>query len=925
MGNALDALKEFNPKPMKGQGTKKAKVLFVQENPFDYEYRKKRYMTGKSGKLLKFGLAEVGIDPDEDVYYTSIVKYPTPENRLPTPDELKESMDFMWAEIEVVDPDIIVPTGNLSLKFLTKMTAITKVRGKLYEIEGRKFFPMIHPNLVLKQPKYQDFFIKDLDNLAALLEGKKPKNVLAFKKERRYCDTFEEAIDEIKRYLELPAGSRVVIDLETVKTNPFIEKVTMKKTTLEMYPMSQQPKIVGIGLSDKSGYGCAIPLYHRENLMPGNQIGTIVKFLRKLLEREDLEFIAHNGKFDIRWLRASLDIQLQNLIWDTMLIHYLCITEEKNTHGLKDLAWLETDMGGYDDALDGEKPKGEDEGNYDLIPWDILKVYLADDCDVTYRLSEKYIPLVEENEEKKWLWENIMVPGYYTLLDIEMDGIYVDKEWLEVLRVSYEKEIARLEDKMREFPEVVAMEREKRDRWKERVMIGTIKPANRTPEQQEKFKTYKKYDPSKGGDKFSFGSHKQLGELLFDRMGLETVIFTDKGAPSTNDDSLKFMESQSDFVKVLMEFRKANHLYNNFVSKLSLMIDPDGIVHPSYNIHGTVTGRLSSNEPNAQQFPRKVNTPTLFQYNFEIKKLFTSRFGDDGVIVQFDYSQLELRILAVISQDPTLIELYRSGADLHKAVASDAFGVTIEEVSKDQRTASKKIQFGIVYQESARGLSEDLRAEGITMSEKECEVFIKKYFKRFPKVSKWIRDIKKHVKRHKYVKTLTGRTRNLPDIDSIDQSKANEAERQAVNTPIQGTGSDCTLMSLILINQWLRESGLRSRICITVHDSIVLDSPKDEVIEVAKKVKHIMENLGEYNEFYKFLGDVPILSEMEIGRNYGDAFEATIEDLEEHGVDGFIDMKEKEKLEKDMKYFTEIIDNGGSVPEYARIYWENVS
>ncbi|WIT26674.1 hypothetical protein [Bacillus phage SPO1L5] len=146
---------------------------------------------------------------------------------------------------------------------------------------------------------------------------------------------------------------------------------------------------------------------------------------------------------------------------------------------------------------------------------------------------------------------------------------------------------------------------------------------------------------------------------------------------------------------------------------------------------------------NAQQFPRKVNTPTLFQYNYEIKKLFTSRFGDDGVIVQFDYSQLELRILAVISQDPTLIELYRSGADLHKAVASDAFGVTIEEVSKDQRTASKKIQFGIVYQESARGLSEDLRAEGITMSEKECEVFIKKYFKRFPKVSKWIRDIKK--------------------------------------------------------------------------------------------------------------------------------------------------------------------------------------
>ncbi|WIT26274.1 hypothetical protein [Bacillus phage SPO1L3] len=127
--SALDELKKFNPKPMKGQGTKKAKVLFVQENPFDYEYRKKRYMTGKSGKLLKFGLAEVGIDPDEDVYYTSIVKYPTPENRLPTPDELKESMDFMWAEIEVVDPDIIVPTGNLSLKFFNQNDSHHKGKG----------------------------------------------------------------------------------------------------------------------------------------------------------------------------------------------------------------------------------------------------------------------------------------------------------------------------------------------------------------------------------------------------------------------------------------------------------------------------------------------------------------------------------------------------------------------------------------------------------------------------------------------------------------------------------------------------------------------------------------------------------------------------------------------------------------------------
>lgn len=327
---------------------------------------------------------------------------------------------------------------------------------------------------------------------------------------------------------------------------------------------------------------------------------------------------------------------------------------------------------------------------------------------------------------------------------------------------------------------------------------------------------------------------------------------------------------------------------------------------------------------NAQQLPRKVNTPTLFQYNYEIKKMFNSRFGDDGVIVQFDYSQLELRILAVFTQDPELIRLYRSGADLHKEVASGAFSVPVSEVTKDQRTASKKVQFGIVYQESAKGLSEDLRAEGINMSVDECERFIRNYFKRFPLVEKWIKNIKRSAKRDKYVKTLTNRVRNLATIDSVDRSIANEAERQAVNAPIQSTGSDCTLQSLIQINKWLREEGLRSRICITVHDSIVLDCPKDEVLIVAPKVKHIMENLAEYNEFYSFLGDVPIVSEMEIGYNYGDAFEATIEDIEAYGVDGFLNMMLDKKHKKDMESFNKLVDEGGLIPPYARIYWEAV-
>lgn len=911
-------------KPLMGQGRKGARIMFVQESPYMLEWKRKAYMGGKGGTMLKAALGEVGIDID-DAYFTSVVKFPTPNDRIPMPDELKESMDLLWAEIEIINPDVIVPTGNMSMKYLMKQTAITKWRGKLYEHEGRKYFPMIHPNLVLKQPKYLQFFSEDMVNLESVLNGTSIEGRSSHQKERLYCETYDSAIDEIVRLMSLPKGTRIVVDLETVKTNPFIAKVSANKTTSLNFPESLHPKIVAIGFSDRPGYGCAIPLYHRQTPFSGNQIGTIVKFLRWLFEESELEFVAHNGKFDVKWLRAWLDIQVKEMIWDTMLIHYLTITEERGTHGLKDLAWLETDMGGYDDALDSLKPTGDDEGNYDLIDWDVLKVYLADDCDVTYRLLEKYIANVTEDPDYAWIWENLMVPGYYTLLDIECDGVYVNREHLKYLQDNYPSEIERVEAKLHQFPEVIDMKRERVDRWAERCAIGGIKKANRTPEQQDKFTKYKKYDPKDGGDRLNFGSVQQLSELLFERLGLETDVLTDKGNPSTNDDSLKVMLKQHPICAVLMEWRKVNHLNNNFVAGMTAHLDPNGFVHGSYNIHGTVTGRLSSNEPNMQQMPRKSNDVFSFQYWHEIKTMFVSRFGDDGVIIQFDYSQLELRILAVFSQDPTLINLYRSGADLHKAVASDAFGIPIEEVTKDQRTASKKIQFGVVYQESARGLSEDLRAEGINMTEKQCQAFIDKYFRRFPYVEKWVKEIKRFAKRNKYVLSKTKRRRNLATIDSTDRSIANEAERQSVNFPIQSTGSDCTLMALIVINKWLRENKYRSRIAITVHDSIVLDSPKCEVLEVSKQVKRIMENLAEYNKFYEFLGDVPIVSEMEIGYSYGEAFECTIEDIEEHGVDGFLQLQLAKKHAKEEEAFRKADEGNKLIPSYVHGYWNKVS
>jgi len=902
-------------KPLQmGNGTKAARIMIVSENPYDSENKRQQYMGGKGGKLLRMALGEVGIDTDE-VYFTAAVKCTTPEDRLPTPGEGKACRDYLLAEIDVIKPEIIVPTGNVSLKSLLNLTGITKHRGKVVEKEGIKYLPTYHPNMVLKQPKYMDDFSRDMWSLGELFRGKEALPGDSRVPEYLYCETFKSAIDEINRLNNLPKGSKVVLDIETVKLNPF----------------KPEAKVVAIGFSDIPYYGCAIPLYHRETPLKGNEIGAIVKHIRDLLNNEDLEFVAHNGKFDCKYLAVQLDLIVKNFIWDPQLIHYLCITEEKGTHGLKELAWHYTDMGGYDNKLDElhKKLPEADRGNFDLIPWEELKVYLCGDVDCTFRVLEKFLPELENNEDLKWLYFNLIMPASHALQSIETNGLYVDKEWLAFLKEKYPQEIARIEDKLHQFPEVLVVEREANDKWLERCAIGQIKKASRTEEQQKKFEIYKKFQ----GFKFNFGSVQQLQDLLFNRLGLKTNVLTDKGQEarslgeqitykhfSTNDDSLKGIKHP--ISDLLLEFRKVKHLDNNFVSGMHNHLCPDGCIRPSFLIHGTVTGRLSSSDPNGQQIPRVSNDPLKFQYWHEIKKLFVSRFGKDGVILQADYSQLELRILAVMSGDPVLIDEYRQGKDLHRVNASESFGIPIEEVTKDQRTYAKKVSFGVVYQESARGLADDLLAEGIQTTESECQKFIDKWYKKYAGVNKWVKEVKRSVKRDKYIVNALGRIRHLQGVDSIETSIANEALRQGVNSPVQSTGSECTLMSIILINKWLKETGKKSLVCLTVHDSIVLDVHKEELVEVYTKVKHIMENLALYNDKFSFLGDVPIITEIEVGYNYGDAFEITPEDIQKYDIDEFLGMKLQKKLEKEQEAFKKAEDKGTKIPEWVYGYWQ---
>lgn len=315
-----------------------------------------------------------------------------------------------------------------------------------------------------------------------------------------------------------------------------------------------------------------------------------------------------------------------------------------------------------------------------------------------------------------------------------------------------------------------------------------------------------------------------------------------------------------------------------------------GYVANGFLSHNTVTSRLASDSPNMQNIPRKSNNPKEFQYHFGPKKLFVSRFGEDGVLLQYDYSQLELRIAAIFSNDPGLMSAYKNGKDLHIFVASRVHKIPEEEVTDDQRTAAKAVGFGLLYGKGARSLAQDM---GVPLE--EAEAFIEAYFSEFPGMKKWISTMQNQAKKDKYVETLAGFRRRLYAIDSNDRGIQSEALRQSVNAPIQGTGGNMTLKSITLINKIFKEKKLKSVLCITVHDSIVADVYLPEFELVYTIMKTVMENLP-----FSWI-TVPIVAEAEVGRDYGTMVGLdSLEDLKGYkDVFEYIDTKVEEKKKKD--------------------------
>lgn len=554
-----------------GVGSENARVMFIQDCPGALDDKHGKPFYGKSCNAVRKAMENRGIG---DVYFTSLVKCIAP-NEEPKPAHIEQCVKYLEAEIEVVDPDIIVPTGNKSLKYCIGRVGITKVRGNAQEVKiagrTRIVLPTMHPRSVLKKPAYKEYILKDLDTLKDLYSnGMTDISGVNYK----YLETVEDCVKEIVR---LKNEARIIsFDLETTGKSAYMD----------------YSKIVCISLTDKTHYGVVIPLYKLDSPMNTQDTGFVVKLLRWLLEDESIPKVAHNGKFDIEWLRDWLNIDVKNFSFDTMLAHYLAVSEEQGTQGLKSQAWEFTDMGGYDNELDEYRSKLSDgEGvksryNYDRIPWEVLRKYAAADVDCCLRLMEIYKPMIDENPQWSIIMNDIMMPASYALRDIESNGMKFDATISQKYKSAYAEEIARITDRLESYPEVLDIEREKRQLFQERELIKSIPKKDRTDEEQKKFTEYKKYE----NFKFNWNSVKQLRELLYNKLGLVTSVMTDKGELSTSEEAMNELREQHEIPDLLLELRKVNTLNNMFIQKLPEMVDEHGIIHPSFNLTGCVVG-----------------------------------------------------------------------------------------------------------------------------------------------------------------------------------------------------------------------------------------------------------------------------------------------------------------------------------------------
>ncbi|MCR4507709.1 DNA polymerase I [Pseudomonas sp. 32.2.56] len=568
---------------------------------------------------------------------------------------------------------------------------------------------------------------------------------------------------------------------------------------------AQQAQLVGLSFAVKAGEAAYIPVAHSYMGVPSQlDRDAVLKALKPILEDPNKAKVGQHAKYDMNILaNASTPIAVQGVAFDTMLESYV-LDSTATRHDMDSLALKYLDHSNI--RFEDIAGKGAKQLTFDQIDLAQAAPYAAEDADVTLRLHQHLWSKLSAEPSLAKVLQEIEMPLVPVLARIERQGALVDANLLGLQSNELGEKLVALERQAFEI----------------------------------------------AGEEFNLASPKQLGVILYEKLGLPVLSKTAKGQASTAEAVLaELAEQDFELPKVLMQYRSLSKLKSTYTDRLPEQINPrTGRIHTSYHQAVAATGRLSSTDPNLQNIPIRTTEGRRIRQAFVAPKGYK--------LLAADYSQIELRIMAHLAKDESLLEAFRHGRDVHKATAAEVFGVPLEEVTSDQRRSAKAINFGLIYGMSAFGL-----AKQIGCDRKQAQAYIDVYFARYPGVLAYMERTREQASEQGFVETLFGRRLYLPDIHAKNQALRKGAERTAINAPMQGTAADIIKRAMVRVDNWLNESGLDAKVILQVHDELVLEVREDLVAQVSEQIKPLMGDAAAL--------DVPLLVEVGVGDNWDEA------------------------------------------------------
>ena len=565
---------------------------------------------------------------------------------------------------------------------------------------------------------------------------------------------------------------------------------------------AQQAEVVGVSFAVDAGEAAYVPVAHSYMDAP-KQLDRdwVIAQLKPLLEDPELPKIGQNLKYDMSVL-ANYAVHLQGVAFDTMLESYV-LDRVSSRHDMDTLSL--NHLGHQPVPFSEVAGKGKAQLTFDQVDIDKGGDYAAEDADITLRLHNVLMPRLSSRPNLHRVFNQLEMPLVSVLSRIESNGVLID----DVMLLQQSQQLAM-----------------------------SMQDAEK-----------KAYELA--GREFNLASPKQIQEVLYDEMNLPVLKKTPKGAPSTAEDVLQDLAADHDLPRLILEHRSLGKLKSTYTDKLPTMINPrTGRVHTSYHQAVTATGRLSSSDPNLQNIP--IRTP-------EGRRIREAFIAADGMqILAADYSQIELRIMAHLSADETLLHAFNNKLDIHRATAAEIFSLQLDAVSDDQRRHAKAVNFGLIYGMSAFGLSKQLNVE-----RKQAQQYIDQYFERYPGVKLYMETTREFAREHGYVETVFGRRLYLPDINAKNHNVRQYAERTAINAPMQGTAADIIKRAMIAVHDWIGDANEQINMVMQVHDELVFEIATSQISQARESICNIMQDSASLS--------VPLVVDADVGKNWAEA------------------------------------------------------